>query len=149
MCGYGRVGSIVCTLLEQHQKPFVVVEEDLRIVESLRERGLTALFGDAGVPDVLDRAHLRTAQLLILCIPERMAVRRALEHARDVSRSATVLARTHSYEDRRFLQNKGAHEAVVGEMELALELGRRSLERFGIGTEEVERSLAETRRTLT
>ena len=149
VCGYGRVGSIVCALLEQHGKPFVVVEEDLRAVEALRERGLTALLGDAGMSEVLDRAHVRTAHLLILCVPERMAVRRALEHARDVSEATTVLARTHSYEDRRFLQDKGADEAVVGEMELALELGRRALERFGVAAEDVERSLSTTRRDLT
>jgi CPA2 family monovalent cation:H+ antiporter-2 len=148
VCGYGRVGSIICTVLEQHRKPFVVVEVDLRIVEDLRARGVTALLGDAGMPDVLDRAHLATARLLILCIPEQMAVRRALEHAREVGKAATILARTHSYDDRKFLHEKGAHEAVVGEMELAMELGRRALERFGVGREDVERSLAETRRTL-
>jgi CPA2 family monovalent cation:H+ antiporter-2 len=32
---------------------------------------------------------------------------------------------------------------------ITLALGRRALERFGVGREEVERSLAETRRTLT
>ncbi len=148
VCGYGRVGSLVCTFLGQHRKPFVVVEEDLRIVEDLRARGITALLGDAGMPEVLDRAQLSTAQLLVLCIPERMAVRRALEHARELGRATTVLARTHSYEDRKFLHEKGADEALVGEMELALELGRRALERFGVPKDEVERTLTATRRTL-
>src|SRR5690606_38072657 len=123
-------------------------EEDLRIVEDLRARGITALLGDAGMPEVLDRAQLSTAQLLVLCIPERMAVRRALEHARELGRATTVLARTHSYEDRKFLHEKGADEALVGEMELALELGRRALERFGVPKDEVERTLTATRRTL-
>lgn len=149
VCGYGRVGSIVCTLLEQQQRPFVVIEEDLRIVESLRARGVTALFGDAGLVEVLDRAQLRSARLLVLCIPERMAVRRALEHARAVSKAATVLARTHSLADRRILQQHGADEAVVGELELALELGRRALDRFGVETEVIEQSIEELRRTLT
>lgn len=148
VCGYGRVGSIVCTLLDRQQKPYVVIEENLRIVEALRARGVTALFGDAGLAEVLDRAQIRTAQLLVLCIPERMAVRRALEHARAVSNAATVLARTHSIEDRRVLQRHGADEAVVGELELALELGRRALDRFGVETEVIERSIAEVRRTL-
>jgi CPA2 family monovalent cation:H+ antiporter-2 len=148
VCGYGRVGSIVCTLLEEHQKPYVVVEEDPRIVDFLRARGVRVLLGDAGQPSVLERAHVRTAHLLVLCIPERMAVRRALEHARAVRTAATVLARTHSYEDRTFLQHKGADEAVLGEMELALELGRRALQRFGVGPDGVERSLSEMRRLL-
>ncbi|MRG92150.1 cation:proton antiporter [Polyangium spumosum] len=148
VCGYGRVGSIVCKLLAQHEKPYVVVEEDLRLVEELRARGVITLFGDAGLPDVLDRAQIRSARLLVLCIPDMMVARRALEHAQDVSRATTVLARTHSYEDRSLLQSKGAGEAVVGEMELAIELGRRALDRFGVEAAMAERSLSEIRRTL-
>lgn len=149
VCGHGRVGSIVCALLEQHGRSYVVVEDDLRIVESLRARGVTALLGDAGRPEVLDRARLRTAHALILCIPEQMAVRRALEHARSTGAAVTVVARTHSYEDRSFLRERGADEAVIGELELALELGRRALQRLGVEQDAVERSLAEARRTLT
>ncbi len=148
VCGHGRVGSLVCALLQQHQKPYVVIEDDLHMVEALRARGVNALFGDAGLPAVLDRAFIRTAHAVVLCIPERMAVRRALEHAREVSKAVTVLARTHSYEDRIFLQDQGVDEAIVGEMELALELGRRVLRSFDIGPDAVELSVAEIRRTL-
>lgn len=148
VCGYGRVGATVCALLQHHHKPFVVIEDDLPIVEALRAGGMTAVFGDAGMLEVLDHARLRTAHLLILCIPERMAVRQAIEHARDVSPAATILVRTHSREDRQFAQEHGAHEAVVGEMELALELGRRALERLGVGQEDVECAIAAARRTM-
>lgn len=148
VCGYGRVGSIVCTLLERHQTPYVVIEEDLRVIEALRARDITALLGDAGMPEVLDRARLSTAQVLVLCIPEQVTVRRALEHARDVGNVATILARTHSHEDRKFLEDKGVHEAVVGETELALELGRRALERFGVSGADIEHSITTTRLTL-
>jgi len=65
-----------------------------------------------------------------------------------VSGTLVVLARTHSYDDRRFLQEKGAQEAVVGELELALELGHSALERFEIATDVIERSIDETRRSV-
>jgi len=146
VCGYGRVGSIVCALLDRHQEPYVVIDEDLRVIRSLRARGVSAVFGDAGLPDALERAHIRTAKMLVLCIPEKMALRRALEYAREVSKEATVLARTHSEEDRRFLRGHGVDEVVVGETELALEIGRRTLERLGVASELVERSLVELRR---
>lgn len=148
VCGYGRVGSIVCRLLERHGKPYIVIEEDLKLVETLRSRGRPALFGNAGEPAVLDRAHLRGARLLILCTPERMAVRRALEYAREVSDATVVLARTHSYEDRAFLQQRGADEAVVGELELALELGRSALTRFDVSQDAVALSVDEVRRSV-
>jgi monovalent cation:H+ antiporter-2, CPA2 family len=148
VCGYGRVGSTVCAMLESHGKPFAVVEEDLRLVDSLRRRGVRALLGDAGQPYVLERAHLGTAHLLILCIPERMAVRRAVEHAHQINKSITVLARTHSNEDRKYLEAHGVAEAVFGETELALELARRALERFGVRHQEAEHSVAAARRQL-
>jgi monovalent cation:H+ antiporter-2, CPA2 family len=145
VCGYGRVGSIVCTLLERQGKPFVVVDEDQRSIATLRARGIPAVLGDAGVVQVLERAEIRAARLLVLCIPERMAVRRALDHAREVNPTITILARTHSYEDRAFLETRGVDEAVLGEMELALELGRRALERFDIPVVASEASIADLR----
>jgi CPA2 family monovalent cation:H+ antiporter-2 len=148
VCGYGRVGSIVCALLERHGQPFVVVEEDLRIVASLRARGVAVLFGDAGQRHVLERAHLATARLLVLCIPERMTVRRAVEYAREANRSITVLARTHGDDDRRHLEAHGVEEAVLGETELALELGRRALERLDVEPGDAEHSVEQTRRAL-
>lgn len=141
VCGYGRVGSIVCELLEAHAKPFVVIEEDLRLVDALQQRGVPALFGDAAQPYVLERAHLRTARLLILCFPERMAARRAVEYARESTAGLTILARTHTREDRRVLQAHGVDEAVLGELELALEIGRRALERLGIAAADAERTI--------
>lgn len=145
VCGYGRVGSIVCALLERHHRPYLVIEDDPRIVGRLRASGIPALLGDAGVPAVLERAHVRSAHLLVLSIPERMAVRRALDHAREVNPGLAVLARTHSDDDRIQLQARGADEAVVGELELALELGRRALDRFQVDRQDAERSIAEVR----
>jgi CPA2 family monovalent cation:H+ antiporter-2 len=54
----------------------------------------------------------------------------------------------HSFEHRAFLQDKGASEAVIGELELALELERRASECFEIEGEAVERSIEDTRRSV-
>ena len=145
VCGYGRVGRTVCALLARFDKPVVVVDEDLRLVETLRAQGTHAIAGDVGLRAVLDRAHLRSARLLILCVPERMAVRRALEYAREVNPAAVVLARTHSHDDRAFLQAHGAREAVMGELELALELGRSALAGFDLPADAVAQALATAR----
>lgn len=143
--GHGRVGGIVCALLGRLQVPFVVIEEDLRAVERLRARGVTALFGDIGLSETLDRANIRAARLLILCIPERMAIRRALEHVREVNPSALTLARTHSFEELHVLKDLRAGEVIVGELELALALARQALERFELEPGSLDRAIAEER----
>jgi len=76
-----------------------------------------------------------------------MSVRRALEHARSVNESVYVLTRTHSDDDRAYLEKRGADEAVVGELELALELGRRALVQFGVSPDIVEQSVTGMRKS--
>jgi len=146
ICGHGRVGRIVRALLERHGKPCVVIEEDARQVDLLREQGTGAILGDASTPAVLDRASVRTASLLVLCMPDRMAARRAIEHVRQIGAPVQVLARSHSEDDRRFLEGMGAGRAVVGEMELALALGRLALERLQVGKDDIELSIDVARR---
>lgn len=145
VCGHGRVGRVVTELLAKHGKPFIVIEEDLRLVDALRERGVPVLFGDCGQPHVLDRAFVARARLLVLCIPERMATRRAVEYARQVRPELTLLARTHSTEDCAYLTEHGVSEAVLGETELALQLGRRALTRFDVDPDAIERAIGAER----
>jgi monovalent cation:H+ antiporter-2, CPA2 family len=135
VCGYGRVGRVVCALLERHQIPFVVVEEDLRTALSLRARGVRVFIGDAAHPHLLERAGLEAARLLVLCIPERMGVRRVVDHVRLTNPALPILARTHSERERRVLVQRGVNEPVLGERELALAMARRALERFDIHVE--------------
>ncbi|MDP9351377.1 MAG: cation:proton antiporter, partial [Chloroflexota bacterium] len=54
VCGYGRVGGIIGEALARHGFPYVVIEQDQRRVERLREREIPALWGDASNRTVLE-----------------------------------------------------------------------------------------------
>ena len=41
--GYGRVGRVIGELLSKQPVPFVVVEQDRNLVQSLRRRGVPAI----------------------------------------------------------------------------------------------------------
>jgi CPA2 family monovalent cation:H+ antiporter-2 len=146
VCGYGRVGSVVADLLVRLGAPPIVIEEDARLVAELRARGARALFGDAAQGHVLDRAGIAHARLLVTCIPERMAVRRVLDHVQAVNPGAVVLARAHSERERRELYRRGVREVVLGELELALELARRSGQVLGFEPAQVESAIESRRR---
>jgi CPA2 family monovalent cation:H+ antiporter-2 len=146
VCGYGRVGSVVTDLLARLGAPAIVIEEDAGLVAALRARGAHALFGDAAQGHVLDRAGLAQARLLVICIPERMAARRVLDHVQAVNPQAVVLARAHSERERRELYRRGVQEVVLGELELALELSRRSGQVLGFEAAQVESAIEARRR---
>lgn len=146
VCGHGRVGHVVTTLLRSHSVPFVVIDEDHEVVRGLRDRGIPSLFGDAARPVVLERAGIARAKMLVIAIPDRTAARQILAHARDASASIPVVVRTHSDDERKRLHAAGATEAVVGELELALELGRRALEITGVEPTSAQSSVDALRR---
>lgn len=147
ICGYGRVGRVVAEVLGFQRVPFVVIEEDLTIALELRRRGGTVLVGDASQPDLLRRAGITAAKVVLICVPEKMAARRIVDYARRANPAVRMVARTHSVEDGQRLERLGVTDAVLGESQLALEMGRRALGGFGVPLAEVELALTEVRRT--
>jgi CPA2 family monovalent cation:H+ antiporter-2 len=138
VCGHGRVGSIVVDLLRRRGVEHLVIDEDLHVVLELRGAGVPAILGDASRAVVLERAGVERAAAVVVAVPDKLAAPQILHHVKSVGGRAKVLARTHSSGDAERLEALGVHEAVVGETELALELGRRALEASGLPARAVE-----------
>jgi CPA2 family monovalent cation:H+ antiporter-2 len=142
LCGYGRVGGLIAAALERRGFPYVVIEQNRQIVEALRRRGIPALYGDAANPLLLERVHLPQARLLVIAIPDPLATRQIVDFARRVNPQLSIVARTHSPSEWAYLQAQGVDEVVLGEQELALEMARYALRRFGVSNTEVQAILA-------
>ncbi len=84
---------------------------------------------------------LHFVRVLIVCIPEPMAARRIVDYARRVSPDLTIVARTHSEDDRHDLLRRGVQVAVLGELELALEMGRNALRSCGVSVEHAAKAV--------
>jgi CPA2 family monovalent cation:H+ antiporter-2 len=114
----------------------VVIDQDPRVVRQLRERGWPALLGSADNPVLLERVGLDRARVLILAIPDALVTRLAVEYARRLRPGLDIVARTHSEVEMRYLRARGVSEAVAGEVEIALEIARHTLRRFGVSAAE-------------
>jgi len=133
LCGHGRVGRVIAATLRQRGLPFVVVEQDPRHVRHLRAVGIPALLGNAANPLLLDQTNLEQARVLIVALPDPLATRQIVDHARQRNPDLDIVARTHSTVEAAFLLQRGVSEVVHGELELALEMTRHTLRRFGVG----------------
>ncbi|HEX7049073.1 MAG TPA: YbaL family putative K(+) efflux transporter [Longimicrobiales bacterium] len=130
--GSGRVGTPIGDELRRHDIPYIVVEQSRERVEALRKRGLPVVYGDATRPDVLEAAHLDTARLIIVAAPDAYQARAILALIQRVNPDAEVLVRTHSDEEREFLESHGANVALVAERELAVSLTRLALRSYNV-----------------
>ena len=130
--GSGRVGGPVARELLEHDIPFVVVEQSRDTAEKQRQRGLPVIYGDATRPEVMAHAHLERARLVIVAAPDAYQARAILALCFQLNPGVEVFVRTHSDEERGFLEEMGVARAFVGERELAVSLAREALRRWGV-----------------
>ena len=138
ICGWGRVGRVVARALEARGFSYVVIEEDRRTVETLRERGTDALYGDIADAALLQHAGIARARVLVFAAYDPPAAEFAVEHSRRVNPRIEIVARVETPEEARRLLDRGATQTVEGERELAVQMARYTLRRFGVTSREVE-----------
>ena len=147
ICGHGRVGGNVAQMLRQLQIPHVVIDLDPAVISSLRDRGVPCIYGDAGNREVLSKAGLKDAALLLIAMPDPTAARLALDHALRINPQLDVVARVHSDFELDFLRGRGASELVQPELEASIELARHTLCRLGFSEDKVQEFISNWRRT--
>lgn len=136
LVGYGRVGTTVMEALDRAGLPNVVVEEQERVVAGLRQRGERAIGGDATRLDVLERAGVAGARLVVVTAPEPIRARRIVEVIRSVAPHAAIAVRTHSAAEQTYYEQilgspASPGRAVYAEREAALNLAHYALMTLG------------------
>lgn len=119
LVGWGRVGQHIAEALHAQKIPFVVAEANKELVQSLRDKGTPAVWGDATEPEVLIQAHIRDARALVIATPETIQVRKMVEIARTLNPDIQVVVRSHNVEEAQLLEKEGAGTVFLGESELA------------------------------
>ncbi|MDP1683701.1 YbaL family putative K(+) efflux transporter [Hydrogenophaga sp.] len=131
LVGYGSVGRRIAAALQAGGQAFVVAEQNRELVESLREQGIAAVYGDAADPAVLIQAHVARARMLVIATPDVMAVLPMIETARALNPTIEVVVRSHNEDEARLLQSSGEGTVFLGDAELAESMARHVLARSG------------------
>jgi CPA2 family monovalent cation:H+ antiporter-2 len=142
MVGYGPVGRTVHRILADWGAKVTVVELSLETVRKLRSEEVSAVYGDALKPGILEEAGLASAGTLILTAEMEDAVD-LVKAARAVNPKLRVLARTGHLRELPALRKAGA-TVVVGEAEVAVALAKASM----LGNEAGLNAFAEQREDL-
>ena len=68
ICGYGRIGRLICQELLQHDKKVVVIENDLNAIAVLQEDKVLYLAADATQDESLINAGIMNAQAIVTAV---------------------------------------------------------------------------------
>jgi len=68
VCGYGRIGKVICRILKENNRPFVVIEKDEEEIKNIKDDELNELSGEASDDEVLMQAGIMRARGLIAVV---------------------------------------------------------------------------------
>lgn len=138
ICGGGSVVKILVSVLEKRGFTRLVINDDPRMIDELRGRGVPCIYGDASNPDILARAVLEKAKVMVITIPDTIFTELTVKNAHAINPKLDIVARVQFDEHAGALREMGVAEVVRPEFEAGLEMVRHTLHRFGMTGAEIQ-----------
>jgi CPA2 family monovalent cation:H+ antiporter-2 len=136
ICGFGRVGELTGHAFAQMDIPFVVIEADLERSRRLAAAGTSVVWGDCASSEILERASVAHARMVVIATPDESSALLAVTNSRRLNPGCWIIVRGRSAGEVEMFRQLGANEVVVPELEGGLELMRQSLIALGNDPEE-------------
>ena len=128
IAGYGPIGRACASRMEALGVTYVVVEMNARTVWSEASRGVPMMYGDVTNAEVLENAGIEHADAVVLTMPDRDAMLRAIRVVRRVRRDIRIGVRVTLEQAGEEARAAGADDVIVEESATAEALAR-ALER--------------------
>lgn len=112
ICGFGRMGSLICKELAAKPLPFVIVEKGTDIVEKLKDDHYLFLHGDATDDETLLKAGIKKAKGLISVVTSDTENVYITLTARGLNPDLYILARSGEEGSEIKLKRAGANKVV-------------------------------------
>jgi voltage-gated potassium channel len=116
ICGYGRVGRHAAQELHSQQQPFVVIDNDLEMIEYARNQGYAALLGDATEDRVLKQAGVERAKGLLIATASDASNVFITLSARTFNQKLLIIARASDESAESKLIKAGADKVIAPEV---------------------------------
>jgi CPA2 family monovalent cation:H+ antiporter-2 len=130
--GHGRVGQIVCALLERHGMPFLAVDSDPAAVAEYRRRGREVYYGDAINVTFLLSCGLPQATAVIVTIHGQAAIDEIVRIVRRIRPDIPIVSRARDARHARHLYKIGVTDAVPETIEASLQVSEAALVNLGV-----------------
>lgn len=130
--GFGRVGRLVASMLEENKVGYLAVDTDPAAVAIGRREGKPVYFGDAVRPEFMARCGLKRAAAVVVTMDNRQAVENVAQSVRGARPDVVIVARARDRAHARQLYEKGVTEAVPEAFEASLHLAEATLIGAGV-----------------
>ncbi len=132
IAGFGRVGHLIGSMLDEHKILYIAVDHDAELVTRERRNGFPVYYGDAANPEFLKKCGLAEATALAVTMDNAVRVDDVTRTARASRADLKIIARARDERHAMRLYVAGATEAVPETIESSLQLGEAILVEAGL-----------------
>jgi monovalent cation:H+ antiporter-2, CPA2 family len=144
--GYGPVGRVVDALLRDAGFHTVIVEMNVKSVQSLVASGHSAIYGDATRPEILEQAGIRKAAYFVVTLPHSSGRPDLVHAARAMNPTMFVVMRARYLTEGDPLRAAGSTRTVFEEGETGIAMAREVMELRGMDDATIDKMLDALRR---
>lgn len=146
VCGFGRVGQIVCQMLDSQSVSYVAIDMDVSSVMMGREMGFNVVYGDATDKDVLTEFGLsRRVRGVVIALDNASTARRAIATIQSITPRVKIFARARNLADAQMFLSDGVDVSLPETIESSFLLGASVLECIGVRERYVNDLLSQMR----
>ena len=132
IAGYGLNGMNLAKTLKATHIPYVVLEVNADTIRRARDEGEPIIYGDITRKDVLVRAGVECAKVIVFAVSDFTATRVSVRTVRQLNPSIFILIRTRYAADVDELYKLGADQVIPEEFETSIEIFSRVLHQYHI-----------------
>lgn len=111
--GYHRTGEKIVATLKKMGKQFLVVDFNPDLIDELHRHRIHHLYGDMGDKEILDKAEIGHAKIIISTIPDLKQNLMMIERARTANPSVSIYVTAKEVEEAIELYNEGANYVIL------------------------------------
>jgi voltage-gated potassium channel len=115
ICGFGRLGHAISSVLEQQKIPFIIIEKDIEKIRMHKERNYIFIEGNATNDEIIDVIGLERAKAIVATLPSDAENVFLVLSAKEKSNKITIYSRASDPENVYKLKMAGAHEVILPE----------------------------------
>jgi voltage-gated potassium channel Kch len=147
VCGFGRVGQIICQMLDSQNISYVAIDLDVSAVMMGQAQGFNVVYGDTTDRGVLIEFGLtkRNTRAVVIALDNATTARKTILTVKSIGARINIFARARNLADSQMLLREGIAFSLPETIESSFMLGAQVLKRVGTSDASVDKLLCDMR----
>lgn len=147
VCGFGRVGQIICQMLDAQNISYVAIDLDVSAIMMGREKGVNVVYGDTTSRDVLYDIGVRArkTRAAVVALDNATTARKTILAIKSIAPKIRIFARARNLADSQILMREGVVSALPETIETSFSLGAGVLHHLGVSDRRIDELLCDMR----